>query len=64
MRWTALTHQLTPVITAHGANTNGAANDFAALLFITDRPTMESFRPPRLGSSIPRRSTPTAATAR
>ena len=31
---TALTHQLTPVITAHGANTNGVANDFAALLFI------------------------------
>jgi hypothetical protein len=29
-----LTRSLTPVITAHGANTNGVANDFAALLFI------------------------------
>jgi hypothetical protein len=29
-----LTQSLTPVITAHGANTNGVANDFAALLFI------------------------------
>src|SRR5262249_28954212 len=26
--------QLSPVVTAHGANTNGGANDFAALLFI------------------------------
>src|SRR5262249_28949176 len=26
--------QMTPVVTAHGANTNGTANDFAALLFI------------------------------
>ena len=30
----ALTHQLTPVITAHGANTDDVASDFAALLFI------------------------------
>ncbi len=29
-----LTQSLTPVVTAHGANTNGTANDFAALLFI------------------------------
>ncbi len=29
----ALTRQLTPVVTAHGANTNGAI-EFAALLFI------------------------------
>jgi hypothetical protein len=26
--------QMTPVVTAHGTNTNGLANDFAALLFI------------------------------
>jgi len=30
----AFVRQMTPVITAHGANTNGVANDFAALLFI------------------------------
>ena len=30
--------QMTPVITAHGANTNGVANDFAALLFISTTP--------------------------
>ena len=29
-----LTHGLTPVVTAHGKNTNGTANDFAVLLFI------------------------------
>jgi len=30
----ALTHGLSPVITAHGTNTNGSVPDFAALLFI------------------------------
>src|SRR4029453_10732095 len=30
----ALTQSLTPVITAHGTNTNGSVPDFAALLFI------------------------------
>jgi Bacterial Ig-like domain (group 3) len=30
----AFVKQMTPVLTAHGANTNGVANDFAALLLI------------------------------